>query len=289
MVAVCALVLASCNKTELPKNPATKGEKVKLSFSVTRPSSAVGTAAVDQNAPLSSLITQLTYVVYLRQTYVEVERVTQLKTDPQFGQVSLSLEKGEYYIVAIGSNSEFGINQYFKENDTPVLLNFSEANMEYLQGGSAMSEKRYKTSDTFFAKLDFTVEEAEQATLELKRIVGKLEIAVEDVKDYWVNIRNEATGYMFKDEVSFGRVDDELYTVKSSDGPISVYIMQTNDPLWLVIGYGGALSQQRNVRVPIEKNKRTIVRGKMLNPVGNNGFSVTIDDKWISEPNIVEL
>lgn len=282
------LVLTSCNKTGIQKSPASAGEKVKLTVSVAQPSSAVGSQATDQNTPLSSLVTQITYVFYLHHEGMEKERVTQLSTDPNFGQISLTLEKGEYYVIAIASKSEFGINQYYRRDDVPVLLNYAEAHMEYWQPNQGMGDKRHQTSDTFFANTRVVVDGTEPITMNLKRIVGKLEVQVDDVKDYWVNIRNEATGYIFNSGTSFGRVDDELLVVRSSDGPISVYIMQTKEPLSIVLAYGNALSQQRTMSVPIEKNKRTLIRGNILNPT-TNGFTITVDDKWIPEPNIIEL
>lgn len=160
--------------------------------------------------------------------------------------------------------------------------------MEYWQGGDAMGLKTIKTNDTFFAKAEIEVTEAAHAKLDLQRIVGKLDVIVEDVEDYTVNIRNEATGYMFSTEKSFGKVEDEFYYLDSKKGPISVYVLRTNVPLYIVIAYGRAQSQQRELEVPIQKNKRTVVRGKMRNAVANS-FSVTINDKWLPDTDIVEL
>lgn len=76
--------------------------------------------------------------------------------------------------------------------------------------------------------------------------------------------------------------------MKSSKGFVSVYILQTYELLHLVIGYGDSIDEQRELYVPIERNKRTVVKGKLLKPV-TNGFHIDIQEEWIRESHVVEF
>lgn len=288
-MAACLVLSLSCSKKAIEESPASNGKKFKLNVSVDRSTSVLGDPTTTASVPLSSQITQLTFVIYENQVNTEVARQTQFSTDPQFGQLSFDLPAAEYKVVVIGSKSEFGINKFFRNNDIPVILPFEEANMQYWQPNFTMADKHYKTDDTFFARQTITVGVIPQSmSIELQRIVGKLEVIVEDLENFTVDVDNEATGYMFNTESSFGTIDDEQYRVSSADGPISIYILRTDKPLGIEISYGTAVSQKKTLNVPIYKNKRTIVKGKMLNPVINN-FSVTINDTWLTEPEIVNF
>lgn len=288
MMTVCLILSLSCSKKAMEEVPASNGKKVKLDFSVDRAASTTDGQVSNQTLPLSSLMTQLTFVIFASETHTEVARQTQFSTDPQFGQLSFELPVAQYQVVAIGSKSEFGINKFFRNNDTPVLLPLEEANMQYWQPNSSMADKHYKTDDTFFARLSITVDDPQQITMELQRIVGKLEVIVEDLENFTVDVDNEATGFIFASESSFGTIDNDQYTISNANGPISIYILRTDKPLAIEISYGNAVSQKRRMHVPIYKNKRTIVRGKMFNPVVNS-FSVTVNDKWIPEPELVNF
>jgi len=288
IMTACLILSLSCSKKAMEEIPTSNGKKIKLDFSVDRAASATEGQASNQTLPLKNLITQLTFVIYEGQTAAEVARLTQFSTDPQFGQRSFELPAAEYQVVAIGSKSEFGINKFFRDNDTPVKLPLQEANMEYWQPGFSMGDKRYKTDDTFFAKQLIVVKDPQQITMELQRIVGKLEVIVDDLENFTVDVDNEATGYMFNSESSFGTIDNDQYRISNANGPISIYILRTDKPLAIEISYGSAVSQKKSLNVPIYKNKRTIVRGKMINPIVNS-FSVTVNDKWLPEPELVNF
>lgn len=285
MIAACLVLSSSCSKKAMEDIPGSNEKKIKLVVSVDRASSTLGDQVSNSSVPLNNLITQLTFVVFEAQVNTEVARQTQFSTDPQFGQLSFELPAAQYKVVAIGSKSEFGINKFFRNNDIPVILPFEEANMQYWQPNFTMADKHYKTDDTFFARQLVTVGVPQHITMELQRIVGKLEVIVEDLENFTVDVNNEATGYMFNSESSFGTIDNDQYRVNSADGPISIYILRTDKPLNIEISYGNAVSQKKTMDVPIYKNKQTIVKGKMLNPVISS-FSVTINDTWLTEPEI---
>ena len=104
---------------------------------------------------------------------------------------------------------------------------------------------------------------------------------VEDVDQYKVTIPNDATGYLFSSEMSFGN-SEEGYAkvVDNSKGPISVLVLRTDRPLNIEISGAG---QTRELSVPIFKNQRTIVRGKLLAPASRVGFNVSVNTKWLPD------
>ena len=215
-------------------------------------------------------------------------RRTQLATSPNFGKITLNLPKRFFTIVAVGSKSLFGINQYFQTNTTnPILLPFKSANMQYWQDNEFMSHKKYKTGDTFLGTLALPITNTQSFELPLRRIVGKLEVSVEDVAQYKVDVNNEATGYYFQNRTSFGYTDDDTgYEVDNSQGPISLYILRTDQPLNIDIIGGGV---KKTLQVPIFKNQRTVVRGKLLESTGALGLNVSIEQAWSTDTTLVKF
>ncbi|EDM34893.1 hypothetical protein PBAL39_00135 [Pedobacter sp. BAL39] len=288
-IAVCLMLNLSCSKKAMEEEPGSNEKKVKLSFAVAAAPELEGQIGIAE-APLSSLIKQLTFVIYRDGLNTEVARQTQLSVDPLFGQLSFELPIGEYKVVAIGSKAEFGINKFYRNNEIPVILPFSAANMEYWQPNSTMGDKHYKTDDTFFGKRSITVGSgtSQQVIVQLKRIVGKLEVIVEDVETFTLDVDNEATGYMFDSEKSFGIIDNDQFQITNENGPISLYILRTDQPLRIELSIGTNLSSRRELTVPIYKNKRTIVKGNLFTPIPHS-FSVSIDDQWLPDTAVVDF
>ena len=112
----------------------------------------------------------------------------------------------------------------------------------------------------------------------LQRIVGKLEVIVEDVDQYVVTIPSDATGYQFSSQLSFGKSGEVI--VDNSKGPISVLVLRTDKVLNIEIAGGG---KAKIMSVPIFKNQRTIVRGKLLAPASKVGFNVSVNTKWLPD------
>jgi len=278
------LAMVSCKKN-INEHPEDSGKKQTVKFMVKGANDDLGALGTEANVPLKNLIKQLTIVVYQSFTGQEYTRVTQLATDPNFGELSLDLPLNTYNFVAIGSRSLFGINQFYQGATNTVILPFNDGNMQYWQPNQSPSEKLYKTDDTFVATIMNTINANQTINLNMDRIVGKLEVIVEDVANYEVDVNNEATGYLFAAKTSFGSIENDFgYIVNNTKGPISIYILRTDKPLEIEVSGGG---KRRSLSVPVYKNKRTVVKGKLLEPVGKVGFSFVINDKWLADTTLV--
>jgi hypothetical protein len=281
----CIVLLTGCRKSNFDEGPDSNAEKFKVSFSAGTSGKEMDFKGVQQlSVPVTGLINQLTFMVYDAQSKAEVYRSTQFANTPQFGQINFELPLGEYEFVAVGSKTEFGINKFFRNNDVPLVLPFGEANMQYWQPSFTMSDKHYKTDDTFFMKQHVVISSNQSISLVMQRIIGRIEVIVEDSPNFTVGVENEATGYLFESETSFGNIDHHQYTVANvNGGSVVINILRTHSPLRLDIAYGDAIGQWETVSVPVYKNKRTVVRGKLKDHPANTSFSVTINDEWLSD------
>ncbi len=286
-LSVLLLVLVSCKKTlDLPIQ---NGEQEMVNFKIAatgQANSVEGLASPASMPILDNLIDQLTLILYSPEDGKEVFRMVQFKRSGYFGQFDVRVPKGFYRLVLIGSQSSFGINQYFKPHSSnPVLLPFSEAYMEYEQADIFIGEKHNMTSDTFFFTNFCTVDHGTNFNLVLERIVGKLEVIVEDMQNYTLTIPKDAVGYKFSSEQSIGNNDKtQGKVVNNSKRPISVLVLRTDAPLRIEISGGG---KSIEMTVPILKNQRTIVRGRLLTLLPKGSFSVSVNTKWLPDSTVV--
>ena len=231
---------------------------------------------------LDSLINQLTLVLHKADDGKEFLRMVQFKNSGFFGQFDVKVPKDNYLITLVGSKSSFGINQYYKPHDSnPILLPYEDAHMEYEQPTPLMGEKFNKTDDTFFISRLYTINSDMDIDFVLERIVGKLEVVVDDVDDYAVTIPNDATGYLFSSQSSFGNTEEgNAKQVDNSKGPISVLVLRTDKALNIEISGAG---KTKVMAVPIFKNQRTVVRGKLLAPSSKSAFAVSVNTEWLPD------
>ncbi len=252
-----------------------------MNFSVSGNNNGGQATTFSEQTPLKDLINQLTFIVY-QQSGEEYVRRTQFSTDTAFGNADLNLPLGTYTLVAVGSKSHFGINQYFRDATTEdEYLPLSSGNMQYLQATKFMGEKIYKTGDTFFAKKQISINNSTDVNLVLDRIVGKLEVTVEDKDDYYVIITNEATGYLFDAETSYNGIQLDYWNrVNNGKKTYCGYFLRTDKPLQIELYSGG---KTKELSVPIYKNRVTVLRGKFSGPTKLPEFNVTINDKWSTD------
>lgn len=226
--------------------------------------------------PIKNFISQLTILAYDSQTGTEIMRETQFATNPGFGQIGFNLPKGTYNFVAIGSKTEFGINQFYEgDKDKPVMLPFNEANFQYWQISQSFLDRHYKTDDTFLiTKLNNVVNGNQTVDLIMERIVGVLDISVDDVADFEVDLKNDYTAYRFNAKTPFAAMENDFSTgfKKSVNGSIRYYILRTGatGPLSFTIKGGG--SGEKSVSPIVFNNKRTVVTGKLL----TGEFNITV-------------
>jgi len=282
------LLCSACSKKagqEVPE-PTKKTYKVDLSVEKEK-ISLDGGAEAPFPSPLENLVSQLTYIIFNAETGNEYYRSTQTRDFPGMGEIYFDLPLGEYIFIAVASKSLFGINKYYRDNEVPILLPLAEANMQYWQPNQTMADKQYKTDDTFYARSRVIIDGDQTVNLTMQRVVGKLEVIVEDVPYYNVDVNSEAIGFTLDNQKTFGGIDNNAgYEVSNENGPISIYILRTEKPILIEISGGGV---RKTLSVPIYKNKRTIVKGKLLAPSAATSFNVTINDKWLVDTTVVHF
>jgi hypothetical protein len=259
ILCMAAVMLSACIKK--PGEPVETTKNYKVDFRIGGLNHTVGEPNVGfPTEPIQNFIQQLSIVAYNTQTGAEVARQTQLTGTTNFGQVSFELPSGTYSFVAMGSQSEFGINQFYEaDRNTPVYSAYAQANFQYWQPSSSSLDKRYKTSDTFFAKQTGVIISKNQ-TLEIimDRIVGLLNVIVTDRSDYSIEITSEFSGFRFDAAVPFSTIENDFSSAvkHSKDGPISFYILKNQSVVNLHLGVGAEPAFQ----ILVARNKRTTVR-----------------------------
>lgn len=216
-----------------------------------------------QTEPLKNFTSQLSLIVYSKETGNEVARQTQISTQSTFGDIEFELPKGDYRFVAVSSKTPFGINQFWLQDTlTPVTLPYQEANMQYWQRSESQATRMYKTTDTFLAQVDANITNNKTLDMIMQRIIGKLEVRISDLTDYQVEIYLESTGVMFASGTGFGRVQNYTFPRQSNlDGPIDILLLNTSSPIQVhLLGAG----TPKIVSVPIHKNQVTVLEGKMI-------------------------
>lgn len=282
------LLLSSCGKKAGQEAPEPNKKTYKVSLSVEKEKISLdGGTEAPLVTPLENLVNQLTYIIFNAETGNEYYRVTQTSDFPGMGEIYFDLPLGEYIFIAVASRSLFGINKYYRDNEVPILLPLAEANMQYWQPNHTMADKHYKTDDTFYARSRVIIDGNQAVNLTMQRVVGKLEVIVEDVPYYSVDVNSEAIGFTLDNQKTFGGIDNNAgYEVSNANGPISIYILRTEKPILIEISGGGV---RKTLSVPIYKNKRTIVKGKLLAPSAATSFNVTINDKWLVDTTVVHF
>jgi hypothetical protein len=248
---------------------------------------------------LKDQMTQLTYVVYNNASGKELKRIYQYAErgswnddiDTAFGAFKDTLAGGDYTIVIIGSQKYFGINaaRAVEPIDEPYLhlnpLPLKDAYMEYRR----RIEMNYETEDTFFTKFRLVVNGQDiNQEVRMSRIVGKLEVQVEDAGSYTITLLNEMAGYKIAEEIPYVdiivqdssniRIDKRFPTIPLPP----IYIIRTDKPLEILISGYDANRTTKRLSVNIYKNKRTIVRGMLYTKHAPSSFNVTLQD-WATD------
>ena len=281
------LAMSSCNqKNEEEAKPVNDGKKYKVTLSVaSQEKKDFGVMADDEVIPLKDLVNQLSVIAF-DQNGNEIGRMTRTSNDPQFGTFVMDLPAGELTVVAVGSKTPFEFNEFYKKSGaTSVMLPFSSANFQYLQGDALPGQRAYKTDDTFFSRRKINVTKPSDIPMVLTRIIGKLLVTVEDFDDYYVTVKNDAAGFMLEDERSaFGIQIDHSTRIYNGKKSFCGYILRTDRPLELEIRAGG---KTRELTVPIYKNQVTVVTGRFVPKIPD--FRLYIDNRWSTDTTRVQF
>jgi len=217
-----------------------------------------------QTEPLKNYITQLSVIAYNAKTGKEVKRLTQFSSQLDFGQVKFNLDPGEYNFIAAGSQSAFGINQFYKLDTVPVYLPYTQATIEYIQDGPDPYWRHYETSDTFLSRKTVSINNNQTVEMVMERIVGKLEFEVNDAPDFKVSeIYDEKTAFKVSADSLLHRVKTYSFPEYIAvNGKISLYMLNTTGNLAIESGVWLHPLYIQDIRV--YKNKTTLVKAKVL-------------------------
>lgn len=256
--------------------------------------------------PLDKVVEHLVYIAY-DEDGIEVSRIrqnssgftTSYRPDEDgnsnevnlgkltFGSFTDSLAAGDYTIVLVASQKEFGISSYNEAASQP----FDPLSQAYFIYEYRFLENRSRTKDTFYKKFQLKVEDKDlQKQIVLERIVGKAEINILDAegRSYRFNFINEREGMHFLDDRLMGGTEDEAYfgasEVIQENSKFTAYILNTDPdrPIDIVIeGLHNGVNVRKTIeKVPFYKNKRTILTGYMNPPGSSAGFNVTVNDEF---------
>lgn len=218
-----------------------------------------------------------------------------------YGSITDSLATGTYTIVMVATELNAVINNYDDSN-----FNYEKLQNSYFlfyDGEGSANPSIYRTRDTYFKKFTLTVNGDVSDNVELPRIVGQIEINLQDSKPgdtYVTNYIGEQSGYTFSTEAPTGGlptpgdefVKDNVITPGTLNLKYSNYIINTDKPIQVEIkAYrAGELVATKIIKdVRVYKNKRTILTGKMYDSTPAVGFNVSVNDEFDSEPVNVEF
>jgi hypothetical protein len=268
----CLITLNGCEKEIIDRIKGHGKKKYQVDFRFGGLNHTVGEPNNGfQTEPLKNYISQLSVVVYNKETGNEVARQTKFSTQSTFADIKFELPVGNYQFVAAGSKTPFAINQFrLQDTLTPVFLPYSEANMQYWQNTFTESQRLYKTSDTFLAQVEANITSNKTLEMIMQRIVGKLEVRISDLTNYQVEVYIESTAVMFASGRTFGRVQNNTFPrISNLDGPVDILLLNTSSPVDVELLGAGT---PRRVSVPIYKNKITVLEGNMI----TEKFTITV-------------
>ncbi|WP_421941069.1 hypothetical protein [Pedobacter sp.] len=253
-----AVMLTACIKK--PGEPVETIKHYKIEFKIGGLNHTVGEPNVGfPTEPIQNFVKQLSIVAYNTETGAEVARQTHLPGTANFGKISFELPSGTYNFVAIGSNTEFGINQFYEaDKNNPVYSTYPNANFHYWQPSFSFLDKYYKTSDTFFAKTTgLQLNKNQTAELIMERIVGLLTVIVTDKTDYAVDLQNDYSAYRFDTQVPFGVMENDFMSgyKQSKNGTINYYLLRSSG-----INLNIEAPVTKSITVSVPKNKHTTLR-----------------------------
>jgi hypothetical protein len=231
------------------------------------------------------------YIVYDAYGH-EVRNLSIDSTASNFGTISDKLPAGTYTI-GIGAG---------KGGLQSVLRDVVGSNYRYFYGVNSNSPT-FPWGDTFVDKFKITLQGDINQAVTLSRIVGQLEVNIEDaipanVKTIVVTVNKDYYYYTFGAEQP--EVPDlaTLTTIVpdavkgSTNFKIDNIICNTITPFSVTITPYDANKKKINTGVTVtnvtcEKNKKTILSGKLFNSPVNNSFSIGIND-WDPNTNTIQ-
>lgn len=271
--------------------------------SITMQSRKASSSSIPTRAALTAegkALTDLFIFDYDKETGTLLQVLHQTSDADDFAEPDLTLDYGEHTLKVIATRSI-----------SPTLLDAGGADWTVSDNVlTAVGESlpavltSAKTSDTFGAVQDITVETGKQsASIALNRIVAQLVVAPNDVyPDDAGDITTSLDEYKsfawqtfdVTEAVKNQRVYDASVNAGKQNRSIAYYVLvpaqgYTSD-ISFVVGRRGSEKPYAEILVPgvkLERNKITTISGSFYHH--QKGVSVTVEDAWNSEGNDYEI
>lgn len=228
--------------------------------------------------------------------------------DKPFGSMVDSLPSGKYTIIFVGSTYAFTISDRHKFD--PTVDDRLNLQMAYLSEESTLSWLLSYTGDTFVKKCTLNVNNQNtQQDVQLDRVTGKLEVHILDAipaeadkfEFRYVGAANgiklstmEPQGGTYYDQNSlppFPTVQIKPSEKGTTNYQYSKFLFGREQSvtveIWCYDAAGKALASKIVTGVPMFKNKRTILKGKLFDNGSEASFNVSVNSEW--DPNPVEV
>lgn len=259
------LVTSSCSKTHEPQS----GELVKVTFNVSsldvdvEPMTKSSVNASDGLSKINYAITGNTGTKSGTQT---------ITANPdEFGTIELWLSPGTYTAYIAGYSTAADNNAIINRVDDGFVVYTDNA-------------------DTFIYASTITIDaENNNYDVTLARYTGKLVIDItdetipDDVKGLKYEFGKYNTYYLAKGLTPKGGNISESVMKSNGQFPEFGYYMFQSPEMTLTIsalGENNAILGATSVSIQIYKNKRTIVRGNILDVITQKGLTITYNDEW---------
>lgn len=251
------------------------------------------TAANTQRDSLKHHVSDFHYLVYDFQGN-EISYKNQIASkDTSFGFITDSLGMGTYTVVMAAGETTIKVGTYYiGEPHNPMKLTF--ANINYMIGDLEGAE----VQASFFKKFPITINgDSIVSDIELKRIVGKVEVVLEDVnasQNIQVLIEKEAVSFKFETEkcsevINWDQRGDghPLPFTRLSANHFERYVLNDVEPFKIFIrsiaSDGHTILAERIIKdVMNVPNKKIKLTGKLFVGMANPDFSfgAIVKDQW---------
>lgn len=281
---ILALLAASCEKPIFDEERAGGGSAADTHPNVTLHFSRYEQSSFTRAAtPLTDQCTRLSVAIFTADG-TKAKAITQKQTDAGFGTAALTLQAGQYRVVAIAHSSTEGNATI----TSPEKVTFANN----------------KLTDTFYYYGTLTVgTDPIDETLQMTRCVAMLRLTLtEPLPDNITRLKFYYTGgsSTFNPATGYGCVNSKQteyrYTTDDQDMPVSVYELYTmpheqQDVLKLTVtaldASGSEVGEVVMGNIPVTRNKITTWQGALFSGSGTDGgtsssggISITLDTEW---------
>ena len=282
LISILAILAASCEKPIFDEERAASGSVADANPNVTLHFSPYEQISFTR-AAVADVCTRLSVAIFTSDG-TKAKAITQKQTDAGFGTAALTLQAGQYRVVAIAHSSTDGNATI----TSPEKVTFANN----------------KLTDTFYYYGTLTVgTDPIEETLEMTRCVAMLRLTLtEPLSDNITRLKFYYTGgsSTFNPATGYGCVNSKQteyrYTTDDQDMPVSVYELYTmpheqQDVLKLTVSAldasGSEVGEVVMENIPVTRNKITTWQGALFSSSGteggtssSGGITITLDTEW---------